>query len=218
MVVVSDQSALGDRRVRQLPSRWALLLPDSVELGRQLIARYSEPSRRYHDVRHLAQVLTAVDELADEADDIEAVQLAAWFHDAVYDVRAGDNEEESARLAERELALAGVQATRVANVGRLVRLTATHAVASDDHDGAVLCDADLSILAGSIDDYNQYASDVRVEYAHVPDAEFRVGRATVLRQLLALPRLFATARGQARWEGRARANVESEIADLESGR
>jgi predicted metal-dependent HD superfamily phosphohydrolase len=214
MVVVSDQSALGDRRVRQLPSRWTRLLPDSVELGRQLIARYSEPSRRYHDVRHLAHVLAAVDELADEADDIQAVQLAAWFHDAVYDARAGDNEEQSARLAERELPLAGVPATRIAKVARLVRLTATHTVAADDHDGAVLCDADLSILSADADQYAAYTAAVREEYAHVPDADFMAGRAAILRQLLALPRLFATERGRDRWEARARRNVEREIGEL----
>ena len=181
---MSDQSALGDRRVRQLPSRWARLLPDSVDLGRQLIARYSEPSRRYHDVRHLAHVLAAVDDLANEADEVEAVQLAAWFHDAVYDVRADDNEEQSARLAELELPLAGVTPARVANVARLVRLTATHAVAVDDHDGAVLCDADLSILSADADGYAAYTAAVREEYAHVPDADFKSGRAGILRELL----------------------------------
>jgi predicted metal-dependent HD superfamily phosphohydrolase len=214
MSLVSDQSPLGDRRVRQLPSRWARLIPHHPELGRQLIARYSEPSRRYHDVRHLAQVLDAVDELADEADDIAAVELAAWFHDAVYDVRAADNEEQSALLAERDLPPAGVPETRVANVARLVRLTATHAVEAGDHDGATLCDADLSILGGGEDEYATYAAAVRAEYTHVPVADFRAGRAAILRQLLALPRLFATARGHDRWEAPARRNVEREIASL----
>jgi predicted metal-dependent HD superfamily phosphohydrolase len=178
------------------------------------MARYREPSRRYHDVRHLAQVLSAVDELADEADDPEAIQLAAWFHDAVYDVRAGDNEEQSARLAERELPLAGVAATRVADVARLVRLTVTHAVTAGDRDGAVLCDADLSILGAAAADYAAYVAAVREEYAHVPDADFKAGRAAILRQMLARPRLFATERGHDRWEAQARRNVEHEIAEL----
>jgi predicted metal-dependent HD superfamily phosphohydrolase len=109
-----------------------------------------------------------------------------------------------------------VPASRVANVARLVRLTATHAVAAGDRDGAVLCDADLSILCAAADEYAAYAAAVRDEYAHVPDADFKAGRATILRELLALPRLFATERGHDRWETRARRNVEGEIAKLTS--
>jgi predicted metal-dependent HD superfamily phosphohydrolase len=206
-----------------LLNRWMALAPDSTadpsrwpSLGRELVARYSGGWRVYHDCRHLANVLDAVDELATEADDLDTVRLAAWFHDAVYDAHSTDNEEQSARLAETELTAAGVDATRVSDVARLVRLTATHAVAPGDRDGAVLCDADLAILASPVDIYNDYSSGVRVEYAHIPDAEFRAGRAAVLRQLLALPRLFATDRGHDRWEARARSNVEDELRDLES--
>jgi predicted metal-dependent HD superfamily phosphohydrolase len=214
MVVVSDDFRLRDRMVDQLPDRWALLMPDRPELGRELIARYAEPHRRYHDGVHLASVLIAVDELADEADEVEAVQLAAWFHDAVYDVRAQDNEERSARLAETELMRVGVEPARVAKVARLVRLTSTHAAGPDDRDGAALCDADLSILGASEAEYAAYAAAVREEYAHVADADFRSGRAAILRQLLSLPRLFATERGHDRWEAPARRNVEREIAEL----
>ncbi|HSS67317.1 MAG TPA: metal-dependent phosphohydrolase [Nocardioidaceae bacterium] len=209
-----DESPLGDRRVRQLPARWARLMPDHLELGRQLIERYSEPHRRYHDIHHLAAVLVAVDELSDEAVDADAVQLAAWFHDAVYDVRAGDNEERSAELAETELAAAAVAPARIAEVARLVRLTASHAADADDRDGAVLCDADLAILASPAAEYAAYAAAVRAEYAYVPEPDFRAGRAAILRQLLDLPRLFATERAHDRWEATARRNVEAEIADL----
>jgi predicted metal-dependent HD superfamily phosphohydrolase len=214
MMAVSDESALRDRLTQELPDRWARVLPGHPELGRQLIARYAEPQRRYHDGTHLVRVLMAVDALADEADDVGDVVLAAWFHDAVYDVRAVDNEEQSARLAETELARVGVPSTRIANVARLVRLTAAHAVEAGDRDGAVLCDADLSILAAVDDDYREYAAAVREEYAHVPEPDFRAGRAAILRQLLALPRLFATQTGHDRWEARARRNVEREIAEL----
>jgi predicted metal-dependent HD superfamily phosphohydrolase len=206
-----------------LLNRWMALAPASTaepdrwaSLGRDLLARYDGGFRFYHDSRHLAHVLDVVDDLAEEADDLDAVRLAAWFHDAVYDAQSADNEEQSAQLAEAELTAAGVAANRVSDVARLVRLTATHAVEPGDRDGAVLCDADLAILASPVDVYNEYSSDVRVEYAHVPDTEFRTGRAAVLRRLLALPRLFATERGHARWEARARSNVEGEIADLES--
>jgi predicted metal-dependent HD superfamily phosphohydrolase len=185
-------------------------------LRTRLTERYAEPHRHYHDRQHLQEVLAGVEELADAADEIEAVRWAAWYHDAVYDVHRHDNEEQSARLAEEELAGAGCEPALAAAVGRLVRLTATHDPADDDRDGAVLCDADLRILAAPPDRYAQYAADVRREYAHVAEPEFRTGRAAVLRALLAQPRLYKTEQAHARWEDRARANVTAELRELES--
>ncbi|MFG2073012.1 HD domain-containing protein [Nonomuraea maritima] len=187
--------------------------PASLATGAELIARWSEPHRRYHTLDHLAAVLTALDGLAGEARDETAVRLAAWFHDAVYDGRPGWDEERSAQLAQARLPRCGVPAERVAEVARLVRLTAAHdRVEPDDRDGAVLCDADLSVLGTS--GYAAYAAAVRKEYAHVPDDLFAEGRAQVLRRLLATPRLFRTARARALWEDRARANMTAELATL----
>ena len=99
-------------------------------------------------------------------------------------------------------------------MARLVRLTATHAAGPDDANGVVLCDADLSILASGPDAYAAYTRAVRVEYAHVPEDDFRRGRAAVLRQLLDLPKLFGTDRGRRAWEPTARANLTRELARL----
>ena len=91
-----------------------------------------------------------------------------------------------------------------------MRLTATHDPADDDPDGQVLCDADLAILAAPPSGYTAYTAAVRQEYAFVPDDAFRAGRGAVLRQLLALPRLFRTPHGQTEWEATARYNMRSE--------
>jgi predicted metal-dependent HD superfamily phosphohydrolase len=210
---------------RTLPERWRDLAgPDADALGAELIARWSEAHRRYHDVDHLVRVLDGVDELAGEAADPDAARFAAWFHDAVYgvglDAAAADgitNEEASARLAEERLPGIGVAAGRVAEVARLVRLTAGHETAPGDRDGEVLCDADLAVLGGSAEEYARYATAIRAEYAEVPDELFRPGRAAVLRGLLELPRLFRTETARARYEARARANLAAEIAALEEG-
>jgi len=185
-------------------------------VGEQLLARYGEPHRHYHDGRHLSEVLDAIDLLAHHAGDVNAVRLAAWLHDAVYDptAAAGANESASADLAVSLLPPLGHAATQVALVVRLVRLTASHDPADDDVDGQVLCDADLRVLAASPERYAQYAADVRAEYTHLPDALFAAGRAQVMGRLLAHPRLFATATGHERWEARARANIEAELARL----
>jgi predicted metal-dependent HD superfamily phosphohydrolase len=187
------------------------------ELRDRLAERYREPHRRYHDLRHLQEVLQTVDDLADAADDVEAVRWAAWFHDAVYDVHRDDNEERSARLAEQDLAASGLDHDIVCEVSRLVRLTATHQPEDGDANGAVLCDADLRILAADPWRHAEYVADVRAEYAHVPDAEFRAGRAAVLRALLSSGRLFRTERAYTRWEERARANLAAELRQLEAG-
>ncbi|WP_405819967.1 hypothetical protein OG241_31285 [Streptomyces sp. NBC_01390] len=205
-------------------------LPDPTPYADNLLARYQEPQRRYHTLTHLTAVLAHIDVLEaaqagtpapdpdttpDPAPDLALVRLAAWFHDAVYAPDRSENEERSARLAERALTEAGVSPAGTAEVARLVRLTLTHDPAPDDRNGQVLCDADLAILAAAPDTYAAYTAAVREEYAFVPDDAFRAGRAAVLRQLLALPRLFRTPYGSERWEEPARANITEELRRLE---
>jgi predicted metal-dependent HD superfamily phosphohydrolase len=194
--------------------RWERDFPGRTALGQELVRRYASVSRSYHDDRHLLEVLDAVDAMADEAENIDAVRLAAWFHDAVYDVRADDNEERSAELAETVLPAYDVDDVTVAEVARLVRLTETHDPHAGDANGEVLCDADLAILASDDSRYATYLEGVRAEYRHVDDRTFAVGRAAVLREILGLTSMFRTAHGRATWEQRARANVTRELDEL----
>jgi predicted metal-dependent HD superfamily phosphohydrolase len=184
--------------------------------GEQLLARWREPHRVYHTADHLADVLRRVVELgaAHRPRDVALAELAAWWHDAVYEPTAPDNEARSADLATTALTGLGVEAGTVAEVDRLVRLTATHDADPADRAAALLCDADLAILASDPDRYAAYAGAVRQEYAAVPDTAFRAGRAAVLAGLLARERLFATAAGHARFERAARRNLAAEIAAL----
>ncbi|MGH3331622.1 MAG: HD domain-containing protein [Nocardioidaceae bacterium] len=202
---------------------WPDLLADNTEIYDRLVAAYGEPHRGYHNLQHLQEVLEHVDAIlgAGHASDIQGVDrdvvvLAAWFHDAVYE--GSEDEERSAVLAERELATVDVPPLLVEEVARLVRLTAGHRPAPDDRAGQVLCDADLAILAADEDRYAEYTEGVRREYAHVPDAEFRAGRAGVLRDLMESTPLFSSRYGQEHWEERARSNVERELADLDPTR
>ena len=196
-----------------LRERWLRRFVDLGGIGEVVLAAYGEDSRIYHDVRHLYDVVTVVDLLGGESLDPDAVELAAWFHDVVYDVRRTDNEASSADQAARLLA-PHLEPERVDEVVRLVLLTRDHQVTARDANGAVLCDADLAVLARSPERYDEYAARVRLEYAHVDDDAFRAGRAEVLRSLLALPSLFATAYGRQHWESPARANLHRELAPL----
>lgn len=201
-----------------LAARWdgllgRLTMHDPTTTGRALIARWAEPHRRYHDLAHLNVVLDNLHDLAGHAKDVDAVRLAAWYHDAIY-AGAPDDEENSARLAESDLTALGLPSALVAETARLVRLSATHDPAFGDHNGETLCDADLAVLAAEPADYARYVEAVRAEYAHVPDDAFRAGRAGILRRLLAAPALFHTPAGRERWEADARANVSAELAAL----
>ena len=211
----ADPLGLAGGRHADLLSHWNRLLPSHPQLGARLLSAYEAPERRYHNGRHLLTVLDTVGSLAPEATDLVAVELAAWFHDAVYDVHRSDNEEQSAQLAESTLRQGKLDLHQVAEVARLVRLTATHDPAGGDSNGAVLCDADLSILASAPEAYAAYVRAVRQEYAHVGDDDWRVARIAVLAQLLDLPALFRTSTG-ASWETAARGNLEAELASLEA--
>ncbi|WP_432834362.1 HD domain-containing protein [Dactylosporangium sp. CA-092794] len=193
---------------------WQRIFPGEERVGRDLLARWSEPHRRYHTPEHLALMLRVIDEHAGLADDADAVRLAAWFHDAVYAVFAADNEERSALLAVRALSGLGFCEARAEEVARLVRLTAGHAVAPGDRNGGLLADADLAILASEKPDYVRYAAAVRDEYAAVPDEVFRPARAGILRKLADLPDIFRVVPARAEWTARARANLEAEIRTL----
>jgi predicted metal-dependent HD superfamily phosphohydrolase len=181
-----------------------------------LLGRHREPHRRYHTAAHVLAVCRHVDHLVRHhpVPDHEAVLAAALFHDAVYDARSAHNEENSAALAERVLSDVGWAPDRIAEVVRLVLLTAGHRPHRGDASGAVLVDADLAVLGDAPTAYAAYVAGVRAEYAHVDDGGWRRGRAQVLRRFLAQPSIFTTATMCADREQRARANLAAELAAL----
>lgn len=187
---------------------------DLARVGADLLERYAEQHRHYHDLAHLADVLRHVDELQAHAADADVVRLAAWFHDAVYDPQRDDNEERSARLAQKLLEELNVPPGVAFEVARLVRATALHAPVHGDANAQVLCDADLAILAADQGTYASYRDRIRAEYAHLDDASFIRGRSMVLRRLLALDPLFRTGTARLRWQQAARQNMAAELAAI----
>jgi predicted metal-dependent HD superfamily phosphohydrolase len=184
----------------------------------RLVAAYTAPDRHYHNLEHLGEMFRVAGRLAAHTRDPLAVQLAVWFHDAVYDPRAKDNEGRSAALAGEELVALGVPAATVGAVQRLVLATA-HLLGEElpaAPDAAVIIDADLAILGAADARYRRYAADVRREYGFVPDADYRAGRAAVLRQFLARPRIYHHDVLFEEGEPRARENMTAELRDLET--
>jgi predicted metal-dependent HD superfamily phosphohydrolase len=190
-------------------------------VGADLERRLAEEHRSYHTTQHLVEMFWALEELeqAGAISSREAVvaRLAAWFHDAVYDPTsaAGDNEVASAELAVRDLTALGLNRTDVDTIGELVLATEKHRLPRHGL-AAAFHDADLWILSAPPERYLDYTTEVREEYAAVPDAAFRAGRAAILRPFLDRESVYATAVAREQWEDRARVNVAGELSDLDA--
>ena len=175
-----------------------------------LITAYTAPGRHYHNLAHIEDclaLLTRVENLSEREHDI--LTEAIWWHDVVYDATRGDNEERSAVLAEQH-----VRADIAAEVARLIRLTKTHDVQAGDRLGAILISIDLSILGAEPARYDAYAASIRRELIHVPEQDYRAGRARVLDHFAARPVIFPDPAFAAKYDRRARDNLARELAVL----
>lgn len=218
----SRDSASGSRweRLEELLRRLGAPDERAAQARRVLEANHQHDWRVYHAPSHTLSVLEWVDALSQEEScrprHPDALELAVWFHDAVYVPGAADNEQASVRLLREQLEDV-LEPDVLDRAERLVLATAGHTVEPDSPDWpdvGVLLDADLAVLAASPADYRRYTDDVRREYSFLSDDDWRRGRAGVLRQLTARP-LYRTAPMRDR-EGRARANIARELAELEA--
>jgi predicted metal-dependent HD superfamily phosphohydrolase len=188
---------------------------DLERIERAVRRDYAATGRHYHDTAHLDDCLAQLAKIDGlSAAERQRLRFALLWHDAVYDPRRGDNEEVSAEQARRQLAAAGVDAEEREEVARLILLTKGHQVARDDRLGALLVSIDLSILGAAPERYRAYAEAIRREYAHVPEAAYRAGRAAVLQSLLDADPLYPDPDYRARLEESARRNLTSELGRL----
>lgn len=189
--------------------------PGAPDVLRDLKRRYAEPHRHYHTWQHVESVVCCL--LRPEFSELlssnrQALILAAFYHDAVYDATRNDNEERSAILARQKLAsIVDVQV--LGTCESYIRATKAHAL-SGDPCLALLLDADLAILGSDWSEYAKYSSAIRREYAHVPDEAFRSARADVLRALLCKEPLYQVELLREELEERARTNMGRELAEL----
>lgn len=187
---------------------------DGVLLMQKLVNAYREPHRHYHTLQHLEECLQWFEGHRNLAEESAEVEVALWFHDAIYNVRAHDNETKSADWARQALLDAEVDCARVARIGQLIIATC-HTVAPESNDQALLVDIDLAILGAQENRFIEYEQQIRKEYAWVPGIVFRHKRRTLLRQLLSRPALYQTAKFNTLLENQERANL---IRSLENCR
>jgi predicted metal-dependent HD superfamily phosphohydrolase len=183
------------------------------KLHGELIARYSEPHRRYHTLQHLDECLEKFDEIRALAERPAEIELALWFHDAIYNVKRRDNEKRSADWARASALAAGTPAQACNRVHALVMAT-RHKAVPRGTDAEILVDVDLSILGATPERFDQYERQVREEYAWVPDFLFRRERKAILKDFLARPCIFSTTLFRDRHEQQARSNIERSLERL----
>ena len=208
---------ISPERLSAIQGQWVRLLggfgvpvADAYAPFDRLVAAYSEPHRHYHTLEHLGEMFRVVGRLP--VADLPAVQLAVWYHDAVCDPKATDNEERSADWAESDLKAWGVP--QWAAVRALILATKHTAAEPDTPDAAAFLDADLAILGAAEARYQRYAADIRREYEWVPDAAYRAGRRAVLEGFLNRERIYRTAVMSEEGGESARRNLTAEIAGL----
>ena len=197
-------------------SRWSALwqafgATADTRLLSTLEAAYTEPHRHYHTLQHLEECFAHFEDLKHFALRPDEVEIALWFHDAVYDTRRQDNEERSARWAVQ--ALSPVSREAAGRVRALVMAT-RHDAVPEGIDAQVLVDVDLAILGAPEARFDQYEAQVREEYAWVPGVLYRRGRRRILESFLARPAIYNTEEFLVRLEGPARTNIARSLARL----
>ena len=182
-------------------------------LFHQLVATYSEPHRKYHTMQHLAECFTHLDEVRSEAERVAEVELALWFHDAIYDTLRKDNEQRSAEWARESALTAGLSGEQANRIHALV-LDTRHDAVPAGRDAAVLVDVDLSILGTDAERFAEYERQIREEYSWVPGPLYCKARRQILRGFLARERIYSTEYFRAHYETQARENIARSLDRL----
>lgn len=187
-----------------------LNLPAPTGLLEQLLAAYNEPHRHYHSQQHLMECLEHFGAALTLATEPGEVEIALWFHDAIYALRGSDNELRSADWARQVLAANGATRQAQARVHNLIMATCHNATPSDG-DQQLLVDIDLAILGAAPARFSEYDRQVRAEYSWVPGLLYRIKRKAVLKHFLARPHLYSTCHFRDRYEQQARLNLQTAI-------
>ncbi|MER8692373.1 hypothetical protein NKI77_11780 [Mesorhizobium opportunistum] len=188
-------------------------------LKTELSALYRAEDRYYHNLAHIEAMLALAGDYRGLLGDPQAVEAAIWFHDAIYDSKAKDNEAKSAALAEKWLA-GRIDAGRMSRISAMILATATHELprfddATATRDASLFLDMDLSILGAEPDAFDAYERAVRREYHWVEEPMWRAGRGAVLTSFLARPHIFHTEEFRRRFEPQARLNMARSLEALQ---
>ena len=207
-----------NREKARFAALWVRCLGGKSTTAETVYARlaelYGEPHRHYHTLDHIQHCLSEFDRAADLMENSDAVELALWFHDAIYQPGAIDNELRSAELFERYFQGSANPDFR-RRVWDLILIT-THRESPRHPDERFIMDIDLSSLGQAWDECEQDGSRIRAEYAHLNDEDYYPGQLRFLRSLRDRPSFFFTDFFRRRYERVACENVRRIITDLQA--
>lgn len=199
-------------------SRWVSLWERVEASGspippfQKLVGLYSSSNRFYHTLNHIDHCLDDFEEIKLLPHHSNEVELAIWFHDAIYDTRERDNEEKSALLARKVLKAAKLPKVMIERIEKLILVTKTHL--PNDLDEKVLVDIDLAILGTQRIDFEVYDLAIRAEYAWVSDELYKKGRKKVLKGFYDRDRIYSTDYFWFKYEKQAKGNLSRALAAL----
>lgn len=184
----------------------------ATELGTDLLKRYAESERLYHTIDHIEHCLSQFDRVRDECSQADAVELAIWFHDAIYNFPAYENEKLSAAFfMEKSANLLG---TRFRESVEALIIATEHIRPPEDPDQRILVDVDLSSFGLPWDQFAADGKNIRQELHYLSDAEFYAGQIAFMEALLSRERIFNTAHFHDSYEAKARENVSRYLHGL----
>lgn len=185
----------------------------STRLFTDIIARYREPHRHYHTLRHLDECFDKLSELGHLAKRLPEIEFALWFHDAVYDPNRHDNEQLSANWAQASAINSGLRPGVAGRIYKLVMAT-QHRTIPKTTDEKILIDVDLAILATEPNRFREYEQQIRTEYGFVPAPLFRAKRQEILQNFLSRKTIFHMPIFVERYEQQARINLNHALERL----
>lgn len=177
---------------------------------------HAEKHRAYHNAVHIEACIKHLynaNHLFEEDKLQKQIELAFWFHDAIYSPFKKDNELKSAELCRDFLQDQSTSPETIEFIFELIMAT-RHSVALNNQAEEIMVDIDLSILGGTESNYKVYYQNVRQEYKWVPAFLYKKNRRKLLKSFLERDNIYQTPYFRQMWENNARRNLAAEIAIL----
>ncbi|MFW6109612.1 MAG: N-methyl-D-aspartate receptor NMDAR2C subunit [archaeon] len=183
-----------------------------VKIHNDLVERYNESNRYYHNLSHISSCLSEFSLVCDLAVNPFEVWLALWFHDCIYDPHRRDNEEQSAMYLVK--AIKGLfENTMVNRISELI-LATKHCEKPKSLDMELVMDVDLVILGKPTYEFKQYEKNIRREYEWLSWEKYARGREIILRKFLERDCIYHTGYFREKYETKARSNLMQSIKKL----
>jgi predicted metal-dependent HD superfamily phosphohydrolase len=186
----------------------------SAAIHQRLVNAYNEPQRHYHTLAHIGHCLSIFDQCKSLVSNPDALEIAVWFHDVIFEPGKPDNEALSAELYQAVSAQAHDIEFREL-VGRLIMATLHDGCSLDDSDAGYMVDIDLSSFGLPWKDFLRDSQNLRKESAHLSDAEYYRKQGDFQTCLLARPRFYLTDFFCQRYERQARDNLTRHFAQVD---